>query len=590
MDPTDEIKARLPIEELVSSYCQLKKKGRGFVALCPFHNDTHPSFQISPDKGIAYCFACQKGGDIFSFYQAIEGVDFRQALQDLAQRAGVTLKERAVPAAQKDEKERLRACLDAACRYYRDCLKRDERAAAYVRERRVPAEILGEFRIGYAPDSFSDTYQHLLKEGFSQSDIVAAGLAIRKELQEGKMYDRFRDRLMFPIADHQGNPVGFGGRTLGTDDAKYINSPEGPLYSKSQILFGLHCAREEVRRSRTVILVEGYFDVIACHRVGVRNVVAASGTALTEQHVKMLKRGADLVVLCLDQDRAGQEASERSFRLCSAQGLPVHAIILPFKDPDEAANADPDALRTLLQGGGVPYLDTVVAALAAGDYTQADQKRAAVLRLLPLIKVLPLATEQEHYIGKVAELLHTTEEALKEDIARMPGEPASASPVTANAPAVAQRKGSPFGPLEITLGLFVLHPGLLYLLQEIIPPDGGFAGALFTALRARADAGAVAGAAGGDLPGSLELPDAERERLQILLLFCEHHGFADWSQSLAVREIRRNAAHANRECLKRKQEEIVLRLQEARRSGRKAEEAQLSTQYQHVLKLAKMAG
>ncbi|MFH0851200.1 MAG: DNA primase, partial [Candidatus Peregrinibacteria bacterium] len=341
MDEVSEIKSRLPIEQLVAQYVQIKKKGRGFVALCPFHNDSHPSLQISPDKGIAYCFACQKGGDIFKFYQEIEKVDFREALKDLAEKTGVKIEERSAKVAlPKDEKERLRACLEAAAAFYRAQLKSSPVAQAYIVRRHVPAEQIEQFGLGFAPDSFSATYEHLLKAGFSRSEIVAAGLGVQKDLSEGRIYDRFRNRLMFPITDHQGNLVAFGGRAVGEEDAKYVNSSEGPLYSKSHVLYGLHYAKDAIRDHKSVLMVEGYFDLLACHKVGCTNVVAVSGTALTEQHVKLLKRYAETAVLCLDQDRAGRDAAERAFTMLAREGFHVSAVTFAEKDPDEAANAD----------------------------------------------------------------------------------------------------------------------------------------------------------------------------------------------------------------------------------------------------------
>ena len=301
MDPTLEIKAKLPIEELVGQYCQLKKKGRGFVCLCPFHQDKHPSMQVSPDKGIAYCFACSKGGDIFSFYQEIENVDFRQALKDLGEKTGVKVEGLKVDTpVQKDHKVRIRECLQAAQKYFAANIKDHEAAKAYLQKRDISQEQIAQFGMGVAQDSFSDTYQYLLKAGFSRKEIVDASLGIQKDLSDQKIYDRFRNRLMFPIHDGNGEIVGFGGRTLGDDDAKYINTGDTPLYNKSTVLYGLHYAKEAIRKHKKVVLVEGYFDVLACHKIGSTNTVAVSGTALTEQHVKILKRYAETVVLCLD--------------------------------------------------------------------------------------------------------------------------------------------------------------------------------------------------------------------------------------------------------------------------------------------------
>ena len=254
MDSVAEIKARLPIEDLVRSYTQLTKKGKNYVGLCPFHNDTHPSFLVSPDKGICYCFPCQKGGDIFTFYQQIEHVDFPQALRDLAERVGVTLPDAPKGGPTKDEKERLRDCLDAACAHFKKLLASSP-AKDYLDKRGVTPEEIATFELGVSPVGFTDTYDYLLKAGYSRKEIVLSGLAIQKDLSNENPYDRFRNRLMFPIHDGQGRIIGFGGRTLGNDDAKYLNGAESPLYRKSSVLYGLHHALEAMREAKRVIVV-----------------------------------------------------------------------------------------------------------------------------------------------------------------------------------------------------------------------------------------------------------------------------------------------------------------------------------------------
>lgn len=579
MDEVSEIKARLPIEQLVAQYCQLKKKGRTFVALCPFHNDSHPSLQVSPDKGIAYCFACRKGGDIFKFYEEIEKVDFKQALRDLAEKTGVTLQERServsVP---KDEKERLRSCLAAAQAFFVAQLKSTPKAREYIERRKVPAEQIVFFGLGFAPDSFSLTYEHLLKQGFSRSEIVSAGLGVQKDLNDGRIYDRFRNRLMFPIFDHQGNLVAFGGRAVGEEDAKYVNSAEGPLYNKSAVLYGLNWAREAVRERKAVVLVEGYFDLLACHKVGCTHAVAVSGTALTEQHVKLLKRSADTAVLCLDQDRAGRDASERAFLLLALEGFQVQAVTIDAKDPDEAALAHPEALRQILLDGGVPYLDCVLADLQKGDTSSVQGKRTLLQRLLPLLDALVSSVEQGHYIARIAAAIGSTETAVRDDLKRLPqfSPPALASSGDENG------KSDQFSPIEIALGLFLVYPEHRVLLPELIAPEEGYASILYEALKA-APEGRI------DVQ-VLPLTAEQRERTAILQLFCEMHGFQEWSDSLATREIRKNCQRANHITLRLKQRKIAERLKEARAGGRIVEEAQLSTQYQQVLKLTKMAG
>jgi len=357
-----------------------------------------------------------------------------------------------------------------------------------------------------------------------------------------------------------------------------VNSAEGPLYNKSAILYGLNFAREAIREKKSVLLVEGYFDLLACHRVGCPNVVAVSGTALTEQHVKLLKRSTDTAVLCLDQDRAGHDAAERAFQLLAREGFQVQAISITEKDPDEAANAHPDVLRQLLTDGGVPYLDVVLSEIQKGGTASVQSKRAALQRMLPLLDTLVSSVEQGHYIARIATALGSTETAVRDDLKRLP----RFSPPAHEQDSSAGEKSDHFSPIEIALGLFLVYPQHRSLLPELIAPEGGFAGALYEALKdAPEQNGSVQ---------ALPLPPEHRDRAAILHLFCEVHGFLDWSESLAVREIRKNCQRANHITLKLKQLEIAQLLKEARVDGRSAEEAQLSTQYQQVLKLAKMAG
>ncbi len=582
MDPVTDIKARLPIEELVGQYCQVKKKGRQFVALCPFHNDTKPSLQISPDKGIAYCFACQTGGDIFSFYQAIEGCDFRQAIKDLADKTGVTLEGfKQTETVKKDEKDRLKECIKEAQVFYFKKLKESEIAVKYLKSRNMDPKLAKEFGVGFAPDSFSDTYQHLLKKGFSRKEILDAGLGIQKDLKEGKIYDRFRNRIMFPIIDHRGDTVGFGGRTIGEDDAKYINSSEGPIYNKSKILYGLYQAKEAIRDSKSVVLVEGYFDVLACHQIGVKNAVAVSGTALTEEHAKMLRRYAEKIILCLDQDQAGKAAAERSFILCKGEELQVNSVILDYKDPDEAANKDAKGLKKLFLDGGVPYMDAVLDDVKKLDVTSAEGKREGLKRLLPLLDSIKSAVEKEHEMKRSASALGTTPSTFKEDLEKF-----SAQNVLSEVSAPSEEgdhKPDIFSRIEIALGLFLIYPKHREYISELIPPDAGFAKSIYESIKKiPEDAKDIS-------LDTLDLPEEEKEKTGILLLFCEHHGLTEWSDALASRELHSNLIRANQETVKRKQKEITAQLLVANREGKESDAAALMNQYQQVLKLAKMA-
>lgn len=578
MDSVVEIKARLPIEELVRQYTQLTKKGRNFVALCPFHHDTRPSLLVSPDKGIAYCFPCQKGGDIFSFYQLVENVDFPQALKELAEKTGVRL-ERAPCNEKPDEKERLRACLEKAERFYRAQLASSGEARSYLEQRGVTAEEIERFGLGLATQSSAELYEHLLKAGCSRREIVAAGLAVQRNLSDERAFDRFRGRILFPIRDVQGRLIGFGGRTIIGDDAKYLNTPDGPLYRKSSVLYGLPEAREAIRERRSVIVVEGYFDVLACHRVGVHGVVATCGTALTEEHARLLRRSADTIILCLDSDRAGRAAAERAFVLLSRLELHVQIVHLPSKDPADTVLEDPSLLRHLLLEEPVSYIESVFREIRSSDASSPESKRSALDRLGVVYDALPTAAEKQAFVHEASPLLGLAETQFEADLQKI-----SAPPVSSHASALPP-PGTIFSAVEVTLGLFLLYPRHRSLLQEMIPPEEGMAAALYAALKEHAQSNA-AGDEGIDVLG---LAPEARERATILALYCEEHDFGVWGESLALREIRRNCLHANRELLRSKQREITERLVEARRDGKIIDEEMLRTQYQQLLKLAQMA-
>ncbi len=580
MDPVLEIKARLPIDELVRQYCQLTKKGRNFVGLCPFHHDTRPSFLVSPDKGICYCFPCQKGGDIFSFYQQIEGVDFKQALKDLAEKAGVTLPDRPTESVvNKDEKERLRDCLTAAVDFYAKQLAGSASTKEYLAKRGVSAEEIATFGLGFAPDSFDATYSYLLKAGFSRKEIQTAGLGIQKDINEEKIYDRFRNRLMFPIYDNQGRIAGFGGRTLANDDAKYLNTSDSPLYHKSSVLYGFHHAMKAMRDTKRVILVEGYFDVLACHRVGIHEVVATCGTAMTEEHARLLKRSVDRVVLCLDQDRPGREAAERAFIIAAKEGLQVEGIVLPDKDPADTVITAPDSLKELLTNGSRPFLNVVLDAISTADLSSPAIRHAALERLMPLLNAVTSSTERDFMIKTSALALGTTETSLLDDLRTFSSKAIVPKQQTENFPSTVAL----FSSLELALGLFLMYPDHIAFLPQLIAPEEGFSLALYTALKNNADAKA---------PISLEALDLDadtKHRAGILMLYCEENDFHQWNAAVAVREIQRNCKHANREHIHQKQQEITKKLLEARKAGNMDDEKLLSSRYLELLKLSKTA-
>lgn len=586
MDPVIEIKSRLSIDALVSQYCQLQKKGRGYVCICPFHNDSRPSFLVSPDKGIGYCFACQKGGDIFSFYQLIENVDFPQAIRELAEKTGVVLESAAPTGPRRDEKERMRDCLAEVERFYRMQLQESAAMQQYLQERGVTQDERAAFGLGYAPDSFSATYEHLLRADFSRQEVVACGLTVQRDI-DGKSYDRFRHRIMFPIRDIQGRTIGFGGRTMGGDDAKYVNSPDGALYHKSHVLFGLDRAKERMRETRVALVVEGYFDVLACHRVGATNTVAACGTALTEDHVRLLKRYVDTVILCLDMDEAGRAAGERAFPLLAKEGLQVRTVVLPQKDPADFVLEDADGLRALLASGGTPYIDAMIAAAVTLDLHEPGVKRATLAKILQLLRAIPSSLERAEYVRSMAAAFGVGVTELDRDLAQVQFEMRSMQPQAK----VHVPSAEMFSATEIVLGLFFHYPQFLTLVEELIEPEEGFCRELYVALKNAAAAGVGKDPTGVQIDQLAFSVPAFLERARILALYFEqekHRGMAEWGDNIARKEIRRNIHNANRELLRKKQQDIARKLADAQRAGDRDRQDELHAQYKQLLSIAKV--
>ena len=332
----EQIKSKLNIVDVVGSYLKLEKAGGNLKARCPFHNEKTPSFFVSPSRDSFHCFGCNKGGDIFEFVKEVEGIEFVDALKILAERAGVKLVNE--DRSQRSEKGRLISAIENATRFYQGELKKNTPAKEYILKRGLTEKTVDEFKVGVAPDSWRAIYEHLRNLQFTDSEIEKTGLVIRSP--KG-FYDRFRNRIMFPINNVSGVTIGFSGRILPTinqtaqDTAKYINSPQTDLYDKSKVLFGFDRGRVLMRTEDTCILVEGQMDLIMSHQAGHLNTVAVSGTALTDEHLKNIKRLANKLVLAFDGDQAGFKASQRGINLALGMGFDVRIAKLP-NDVDPA--------------------------------------------------------------------------------------------------------------------------------------------------------------------------------------------------------------------------------------------------------------
>ena len=413
MDAKEEVRARLNIEDVIGEYVQLKRAGRSFKGLSPFSGEKTPSFFVSPDKNIWHDFSSNKGGDVFAFVMEVEGVDFRGALELLARKAGVELSDYESGASKRlaEKKKRLLEANQLAATYYQQCLLRNNHAMEYVfKHRRLSKKIVADFQIGYAPDTGSALMNALTKKGFTKRELAEAGLSNRYG------GDLFRGRMMVPLMDQSGQVVGFTGRII--DDIpnapKYLNTPQTLLYDKGRHIFALSQAKEAIRADDVVVVVEGNLDVVSSHRVGIRSVVAAAGTAMTENHIRAIKRLTGDIRLAYDGDRAGVAASERAIAIASQVGVELSIISLPdgAKDPDELIQRDPRLWKQAI-ANKEPAVDWVLRQYASRvDMTTANGKRAFTTAGLGVVRTLTDPVEQDHYERKIADMTGASLESI----------------------------------------------------------------------------------------------------------------------------------------------------------------------------------
>ncbi|RLC96953.1 MAG: DNA primase [Chloroflexi bacterium] len=439
MSVIDQVKERLDIVEVISSYIPLQKAGRNYKALCPFHSEKTPSFVVFPESQHWHCFgACAEGGDVFTFVMKQEGWDFRTALEELARRAGVELRPRTPAQAQAEEEaDRLRELLAAAARYYNHLLRHAteaEAARAYVAKRGMDDGTIERFLLGYSLPGWNRGRDYLTEKGYTVAELVKAGLLVRKE-ETGSTYDRFRDRLMIPIRDAKGRVIGFGARTLDPEGVpKYLNSPQTELFDKSRTLFGLDLARKGIRSEDRVIIVEGYMDVMQAQQAGFANVVAQMGTALTEPQLRQLQRYTKRLVLALDPDAAGVQATLRGIQVArealdqewepifdprglvgyeSRLGAEIRAIRLPSgQDPDDLIRQNPQRWLQLVKEA-VPVVEFYLQILMEGlDLEDTKAKASVVDTLLPVLQAVANPVEREDYVQKIARALRVDARAV----------------------------------------------------------------------------------------------------------------------------------------------------------------------------------
>ncbi len=492
-DPqVDEIKQRINIVEVVQEYMPLKKAGVSWKGLCPFHGEKTPSFVVSEERMNFHCFGCGEGGDVFTFLQKMEGYDFPEVLKLLADRAGVKI-ERHDPKIQH-EKNLLVEIVDLASKFYQKVLidsPQAEAARQYLGKRALKRETAATFGIGFAPESWEALCHFLNTRGFKDEDIINSGLAIRSANGRG-IYDRFRKRIMFTIKNAHGQVVGFTGRLLPEDEkkpdagGKYVNTPESALYHKGYVLFGLDLAKHDIKRADLAVLVEGNMDVISSHQAGIRNVVAASGTALTDDQLRLLGRYTHRLAVAFDADAAGAAAAKKGIVAALKNGFLVKVIVIPEgagKDPDDCVRLDPELWKKAI-AHAIDIIDYLVrSARASFDLKTIEGKKSAVDQIVPIIAEVSDAVTQAHYIKVLSEAVGIPEEVIKGEIGKVLSKPVAG----ANKPVPVELRA----PIELTrrrmlserlLAIYLVHPATRRVIEDGLKPEyleGGDLGDLY---------------------------------------------------------------------------------------------------------------
>jgi DNA primase len=422
MSDVDEIKSRINIVDFIGKRVTLKKTGRNFKALCPFHNEKTPSFIVSPERQTFHCFGCGKGGDILAFVMEYDHVDFVEALEELAEITGVKLTRRAGETPEAKLKQKIFEVNHLASEYYHYILtkhKLGKKALDYLKHRGVSDKSVKTFGLGYSPNSWDALSSYLKKKGYEESLLDSAGLAIKRT--GGGYYDRFRRRVMFTLKDHRGNVVGFSGRVLDptAKEAKYINTSETPVYIKGNTLYGLDVTKSAIQKENEAIVMEGELDLISSFQAGIGNVVAIKGSALTEGHVNLIRRYTEKLAFALDSDVAGDAAARRGIEIADRAGLDMRVVVLPSgKDPDEAVRENPAAVKKAIKDA-IPIYDYFISSsVKRFDAGTAFGKKKVSEEVLPMLAKIENPIVQGHYIKKLAKTLDTSEETIAESMRR----------------------------------------------------------------------------------------------------------------------------------------------------------------------------
>ena len=594
MDAVADIKGRLDIVDIVSEYIPLKPGGSGaFKANCPFHQERTPSFYISRPRQTWHCFGCDQGGDLISFVMKMEGMEFREALELLAQKAGVTLP--AFDGEKASQKKRIHEVNELAMKFFKQTLDTSpdaQHARDYVKRRGLDELTLDLFGIGYAPESWDSLTKALAAKGVTETEMLNAGIVAKSDRGPG-VYDRFRARVMFPIADVHGNIVGFTGRILtdSKEEAKYVNTPETSAYRKSAVLYGLDKAKGEIRRADLAVITEGNMDVVGSHQFSVANVVAASGTALTGEQLALLKRFTTNLAIAFDQDNAGNAATLRGLDLARAQDFNIKIITLPpeaGKDPDEAVRKDPQLWKDAIKNA-VGIMDWVYRNAFRNRHAEKPEDKKLIARdVLIEIKRIADPIEKDHWIKKLAKDLDTSEGALREALDKTKSQELKAP----TSQKMEEKKPVVQGtPLEYRVCASIISRFDLLKqaieVEKVLPSDFADAkiASLYENLVRLYGAGEVAPdpiAAGQAIRPPISLGSDEAMTFDALAFEAERE-YQGWTLEQLKRELNTGIAKLRRDKTGRERQSLEQQMREAERLGDQAKVIELSRRFQSLM-------
>ena len=581
-EEVQQIKDKIDVAELVGEYVQLKPAGVNKKGLCPFHHEKTPSFMVSPERQSWHCFGCGKGGDIFSFIEEIEGMEFKEALKYLANRAGVVLTSNFRSEINSSQKNRIKELNNEAARFFHSFLLRmsaSKPAMDYLINRGLKMETIEEWKIGFIPEQWVLLTQYLLKKGFSIDDLVASGLTIKRDNADPNtlrgFYDRFRGRIMFPIWDIQGEVVGFTGRILVEKEnsgGKYVNTPQTIVYDKSHVIFGLNKAKQEIKSKNLIVMVEGQMDTIACHQAGMKNVVASSGTALTEEQVHLLKRYSNNLNMAFDMDEAGQNAARRGIAVALKDGFGVKVIRLPKdagKDPDECLKKHPQIWFDAVEKAQEVMEWYFEKAFINRDLNNHKNKQVIANELLPEIALIQYAVERDHWLKELGSQLSVEVSVLREDMERIKNLKSKAQNFNSgeSLPSKQENKTKLAVLLEAFLALVLKFPDLLigFVDEDLIR--------LLSMSESASLYEAIKKLYNEDKKLNIEklIPGVNfdnQEKVNILLLQGEWQ-FSGLTQNEAETEMGKLVASIKEECNREKRKHLQIEIEKAEKAGEK---------------------